>query len=90
MAFAGRRCASDNKEADHDSQIPSLDQQPLDASAAGLTGGDLCNSPAVTWPRYGRHDDSTADERDALLDAFMPHYEVVERHHIAIRAPAMS
>jgi hypothetical protein len=41
-----------------------------------------------TWARYGRlpHDDRA--ERDALLDRFMPTYEVVERHHIGVRAPA--
>ena len=28
------------------------------------------------------------DERDDLLDRFMPHYEVVERHRIRVSAPA--
>jgi hypothetical protein len=28
------------------------------------------------------------DEADPLLDRFMPVYEVAERHHIAVRAPA--
>lgn len=58
------------------------------AGAAGLAAATYGTYAAVTWLRYGRHDDPSTDERDALLDAFMPHYDVVERHHIAIRAPA--
>ena len=57
------------------------------AGAAGLAAATYAAYAAVTWLRYGRHDDR-GDERDALLDAFMPHYDVVERHHIAISAPA--
>ena len=29
-----------------------------------------------------------AEEADALLDRFMPDYEVVERHHTRVKAPA--
>jgi hypothetical protein len=44
---------------------------------------------AVTWSRFGRARPSRTDEeRDALLDTFMPAYEIVERHHIRVEAPA--
>ena len=33
-------------------------------------------------------DQAGADDRDVLLDTFMPDYEVVERHHVRIAAPA--
>jgi hypothetical protein len=36
----------------------------------------------MSSPRQGR------DEPDDLLDRFMPHYEVVERHRIRVSAPA--
>jgi hypothetical protein len=31
---------------------------------------------------------SSGDDADALLDIFMPSYEVVERHHVRVAAPA--
>ena len=42
----------------------------------------------VTWYRYGDAARPAPDQRDALLDRFMPTYEVVERHHIRVSAPA--
>src|SRR6187200_1105933 len=42
----------------------------------------------VTWYRYGRMRESRVGERDELLDSFMPRYEVLERHHIEVAAPA--
>ena len=42
----------------------------------------------VAWYRYGRTSEPRADERDELLDSFMPGYEVVERHQIEVAAPA--
>jgi hypothetical protein len=41
----------------------------------------------VTWYRYG-HVKPAGDEHDHLLDRFMPSYEVVERHHARVAAPA--
>lgn len=43
----------------------------------------------VTWARYG-HAGPAADPaaRDEVLDRLMPRYEVVERHHARIKAPA--
>jgi hypothetical protein len=58
------------------------------AGAAGLTAATYGLYAAAVWLRYGQHAEPGADERDALLDEFMPRYEVVERHHVEIAAPA--
>ena len=42
----------------------------------------------VTWYFYGHVKRPSGDERDQLLDRFMPSYEVVERHHARVAAPA--
>jgi hypothetical protein len=42
----------------------------------------------VTWLRYGRPARATPGQDDALLDRFMPVYEIVERHRIDVAAPA--
>lgn len=42
----------------------------------------------VTWLRYGHAAQSSDEDRDVLLDRFMPAYEVVERHHIRVAASA--
>ena len=59
----------------------------------GLLGGMTAVSAylayaGVTWLRYGHPCQARPDERDALLDRFMPVYDVVERQHIAVDAPA--
>ena len=40
------------------------------------------------WLQYGTPAPAGAGERDALLDRFMPVYDVVERHRIFVAAPA--
>lgn len=42
----------------------------------------------TTWSRYGCTPPARRDERDPLLDRFMPEYEVAERHHVSVAAPA--
>jgi hypothetical protein len=42
----------------------------------------------TTWYRYGRVPSASPDERDPLLDQLMPEYEVAERHHVRVAAPA--
>lgn len=42
----------------------------------------------VAWWRYGQPAPGTREDVDALLDRFMPAYEVVERHRIEVDAPA--
>ena len=59
--------------------------------AAGLGTAALGYAAYVgmAWSRYG-HASPPADceETDALLDYFMPQYEVAERHHVRVAAPA--
>jgi hypothetical protein len=43
---------------------------------------------ARTWFRYGQPEPPKPDERDPLLDRFIPVYDVVERHHVRVNAPA--
>jgi hypothetical protein len=43
---------------------------------------------AATWLRYGHASDAPPDERDLALDEFMPAFDIVERHHIRVHAPA--
>ena len=42
----------------------------------------------VTWRRYGAVARPKPEERDALLDEFMPVFDIVERHRIRVAAPA--
>jgi hypothetical protein len=42
----------------------------------------------LTWARYGDVAAADADAADPLLDRFMPAYDVAERHHIRVAAPA--
>ena len=56
--------------------------------AAGLAAAGYAAIAGMTWCRYGRASRPDLDERDALLDQFMPEYEVAERHCIRVAAPA--
>ena len=58
------------------------------AAGAGVAVGVYGAYALVTWRRYGRIAEADARERDALLDRFIPRYEVVERHRIRVAAPA--
>jgi hypothetical protein len=59
------------------------------ASGAAIAAGTYAAYVATTWLRFGGASASRdADEADDLLDRFMPDYDVVERHHIAVDAPA--
>jgi hypothetical protein len=59
------------------------------AVGLGLAGLAYIGYVALTWYRYGRDGQVTAaTERDALLDRFMPAYEVRERHETRVAAPA--
>jgi hypothetical protein len=56
---------------------------------AGLVAGAYASLAAAAWLRYGRPSRARdARAGDALLDRFMPRYDIVERHHIEVRAPA--
>jgi hypothetical protein len=58
------------------------------ALGIGFAAGAYGAYVGVTWSRYGRPAPPTAEQDDALLQRFMPVYDVVERHHIAVAAPA--
>jgi hypothetical protein len=58
------------------------------AAGAGLMAVAYGVYAGVTWWRYGNPAHPTPEERDVLLDRFMPAYDVVERHHIQVAAPA--
>jgi hypothetical protein len=58
------------------------------AGAAGFAAGAYACYVAITWVRYGYPEPPHADETDPLLDRFMPVYDVAERRHIAVAAPA--
>src|SRR5688572_15551501 len=60
-------------------------------SAAGIGLAAVLYTAYVgyTWVRYGEVRPPThPDEQDALLDRFMPAYEIVERHRIRVKASA--
>ena len=58
------------------------------ATGLGVAAAAYAGSAAWSWFRYGSPRAAADDEVDALLDRFMPVYEVVERHHIRVLAPA--
>jgi hypothetical protein len=39
---------------------------------------------AIAWLRYGHAAPPPADAADALLDRFMPAYDIVERHRVPV------
>jgi len=43
---------------------------------------------ATTWYRFGHAPLPRPQSPDSLLDRFMPAYDVVERHHVRVAAPA--
>ncbi len=54
----------------------------------GLAAAGYATAVATGWARYGHPSGAHANEQDALLDRFMPKFDVVERHHSAVNAPA--
>ena len=59
------------------------------AAGLGLAAASYAAYVGFTWYRYGHVTSQTgADDQDALLDMFMPDYEIVERHRVRIAAPA--
>ena len=58
------------------------------AAALGALVTGYAALAAATWCRYGYVRPAAADESDPLLDQFMPDYEVAERHHVWVAAPA--
>jgi hypothetical protein len=58
------------------------------AAGTAVAAAGYATYAAVTWSRYGHPAPPRTPDRDPLLDRFMPTYEIVDRHHISVRAPA--
>ncbi len=59
------------------------------AAGTGIGVGAYATYVGVAWHRYGNVRPPVTDEgTDPLLDKFMPFYDVVERHHVRVAAPA--
>jgi len=59
------------------------------AGGAGVAAGAYLAYVATAWVRFGQPSVSDVDDAaETQLDRFMPRYDVVERHHIRIAAPA--
>ena len=56
--------------------------------AAGVAAGAYAAYVGLTWLRYGHPAQPRGAEEDLLLDSFLPRYDVVERHHVRVHAPA--
>ena len=60
----------------------------LVATGVGVAAAGYAGLVAHSWYRYGSPRPPVNDDADALLDRFMPAYEVVERHRVRVRASA--
>jgi hypothetical protein len=58
------------------------------AGALGMAVAAYAVYVATAWARYGRAAPPNVNDADALLDRFMPTYDIAERHHIRVAAPA--
>jgi hypothetical protein len=56
--------------------------------AVGVAATAYAAYVATTWARYGHAATPDAEAADPLLDRFMPTYDIAERHHIQVNAPA--
>jgi hypothetical protein len=58
------------------------------ASTAGIATASYAIYVIAAWWRYGHSSASATSAPDPLLDRFMPVYDVAERYHIRVSAPA--
>jgi hypothetical protein len=59
------------------------------AGGAALAAVGYAAYAATAWTRYGHaRPPRVSEEEDPFLDELMPHYEIVERHHVRVAAPA--
>jgi hypothetical protein len=68
--------------------MPRTQRLKLVAGLVGLASGAYAALAAIAWSRFGTVPRPRADEQDDLLDRFIPDYEIVERHHVRVNAPA--
>ena len=58
-------------------------------SGVAFAAASYAGYVAAAWYRYGQEmRRATGEARTSLLDRFMPVYEVAERHHVRVAAPA--
>jgi hypothetical protein len=57
-------------------------------AGGGVAAALYATHAGFTWLRYGHPPTPASDEADQLLDQLLPAYEVVERHHVRVAAPA--
>lgn len=57
-------------------------------AGAGIAAAGYASYVAATFFRYGRPEPLHPDDADPLLDRFIPIFDVAERHHIRVAAPA--
>jgi hypothetical protein len=57
-------------------------------AGVGMAAAAYLGRAGWTWLRFGAIPPATPAESEPLLDAFMPDYDIVERHHTRIDAPA--
>ena len=61
----------------------------LVAGGAAIAAASYAIYAGITWYGYGRMKHQVSgEESDSLLDLYMPEYEVVDRHHLRVAAPA--
>ena len=58
------------------------------ATGGAIAGAACVGWVGLQWLRYGHPAAPCGGAHDAMLDRFLPAYDVVERHHIGVRAPA--
>src|SRR5689334_3983048 len=59
------------------------------AGVAALAVAGYAAWAGTAWTRFGHAQPARRkDEEDALLDGLMPLYDIVERHHVDVAAPA--
>ena len=59
------------------------------AGGAALAAVGYAAYAATAWARYGHaRPPRVPEEKDPFLDELMPHYDIVERHHVQVAAPA--
>jgi hypothetical protein len=54
----------------------------------GVASAAYATYVGITWYRYGNAPAPNAEDKDPLLDRFVPAYEIAERHRIRVAAPA--
>jgi hypothetical protein len=57
-------------------------------AGAAVAGAAYATYVTSAWLGYGRPRRPREEEEDALLDRFMPAYDVCDRHHVSVPAPA--